>query len=474
MVGRARSRPAAPAGRIRVHAMAVAAQQHGMVVLDRRRPGHPPGEAVERHRVGRRRGLARAAARRRRAAGPRRAGRCRSPSFTITKLSWLPPQGARALRPHRQGAAPARLADVPAHGTTRHRPRRRVRHRLLVAERRPLAHRSARDRRSTRRTGARASPRSSAPTDVGRASAGRRAGRARTGDNMAAALGVGLRAGDVAVSLGTSGTVFTVSDEPVTDPTGNVCGFADATGRYLPLVCTLNATKVDRHARRGCIGVDLTRFDAAGARGPCRRRRHGAGPVPRRRAHAEPTRCDRHARGPAHRRRRRSASPAPRCEGVVCGLLDGLDALEASGVTVRRGAGLLLIGGGARSHAFQRVLCRPVGAPGHGAAAVSTWPRARACRQRRRSDASRPRPWPTDGDSGGDTSWSPTVASTPPPSAPCTPRHATRSRTSLRRIPARWGAAAGTRASTRCRRLPRPSARSPAGRHRAPSPRRRR
>jgi len=62
-----------------------------------------------------------------------------------------------------------------------------------------------------------------------------------TGDNMAAALGLGLRPGDLALSLGTSGTAFCVSERPSTDATGNVAGFADATGRFLPLVCTLNA-----------------------------------------------------------------------------------------------------------------------------------------------------------------------------------------------------------------------------------------
>ncbi|TML63164.1 MAG: xylulose kinase, partial [Actinobacteria bacterium] len=35
-----------------------------------------------------------------------------------------------------------------------------------------------------------------------------------TGDNMAAALGIGMQPGDVAVSIGTSGTVFAVSDRP--------------------------------------------------------------------------------------------------------------------------------------------------------------------------------------------------------------------------------------------------------------------
>ena len=61
---------------------------------------------------------------------------------------------------------------------------------------------------------------------------------------MGAALGLGLQEGDVAISLGTSGTVFAVSPRPTSDASGAVAGFADATGRFLPLACTLNATKV--------------------------------------------------------------------------------------------------------------------------------------------------------------------------------------------------------------------------------------
>jgi xylulokinase len=64
---------------------------------------------------------------------------------------------------------------------------------------------------------------------------------AGTGDNMAAALGLGLAPGEVAASIGTSGTAFAVSEVPAEDPAGDVCGFADATGRFLPLVCTVNA-----------------------------------------------------------------------------------------------------------------------------------------------------------------------------------------------------------------------------------------
>src|SRR5262249_51154844 len=82
-----------------------------------------------------------------------------------------------------------------------------------------------------------------------------------TGGNMAAALALGLAAGVVAISLGTSGTAYTVSGSPSADPTGAVAGFADATGRFLPLVCTLNATKVTDAVARW-LDVDARRLDA--------------------------------------------------------------------------------------------------------------------------------------------------------------------------------------------------------------------
>ncbi len=70
-----------------------------------------------------------------------------------------------------------------------------------------------------------------------------------TGDNAAAALGLGLRPGTPVLSLGTSGTVYAVSKRRPTDPTGTVAGFADAHGDWLPLACTLNCTlAVDRIA----------------------------------------------------------------------------------------------------------------------------------------------------------------------------------------------------------------------------------
>ncbi|GMA41602.1 FGGY family carbohydrate kinase [Mobilicoccus caccae] len=75
------------------------------------------------------------------------------------------------------------------------------------------------------------------------------------GDNAGAALGLGLGPGQAMVSLGTSGVVAAVADAPVADPTGIVAGFADATGRFLPLACTLNASRI-LDAMRAVLGVD--------------------------------------------------------------------------------------------------------------------------------------------------------------------------------------------------------------------------
>jgi xylulokinase len=180
-----------------------------------------------------------------------------------------------------------------------------------------------------------------------------------TGDNMAAALGVGLGVGDVVVSIGTSGTVFAVSETPTADGSGAVAGFADATGRFLPLVCTLNATKVTDAIAR-LLGVDLAGLDALALAAP-----PGSGGtvlVPYFDGERVPDRP--HARGTiAGLRSDVSREEVARAafEGVVCGLLDGLDALGAAGVET--GGRLLLVGGGGHSRAFRRILADLSGRP---------------------------------------------------------------------------------------------------------------
>jgi xylulokinase len=169
-----------------------------------------------------------------------------------------------------------------------------------------------------------------------------------TGDNMAAALGLGLGPGDRALSFGTSATAYAVSDRPSADPTGTVAGFADATGHFLPLVCTLNATKVTDAVAR-LLGVDRARFDALALAAP-----PGAGGVavvPHFDGERTPNRPD--ATG-AIAGLRSDVTPAQLAraavEGVVCNLLEGADALPASD------GRLFLIGGGAHSAAYRRVV----------------------------------------------------------------------------------------------------------------------
>jgi len=202
---------------------------------------------------------------------------------------------------------------------------------------------------------------------------------AGTGDNMAAALGLGLRPGDVVVSLGTSGTVFTVAEQPSFDAAGEVAGFADATGRYLPLVCTLNAARVLDAATR-LLGVDheeLSRLALSARPGA-----EGLVLVPYLEGERTPNRPD--ATGSVHGLRLDNATPAhlarAAIEGMLCGLADGLDALLAQGARAER---ILLIGGAARSDAVRRiaptVFGRPVLVPpageyvAEGAAVQAAW-----------------------------------------------------------------------------------------------------
>jgi len=182
---------------------------------------------------------------------------------------------------------------------------------------------------------------------------------AGTGDNMGAAVALALAPGDVAISLGTSGTVYAVSESATADASGAVAGFADATGRFLPLVCTLNATKVTDTVA-GWLGVDHDGLDALALAAP-----PGAGGVvlvPYFDGERVPNRPG--ASGAAAGLRTattREHLARAAIEGVVCGLLDGLDALTDAGI--RTDGNIVLIGGGAQSHAYQRVLADLSGRP---------------------------------------------------------------------------------------------------------------
>lgn len=175
-----------------------------------------------------------------------------------------------------------------------------------------------------------------------------------TGDNMAAALGLGLRPGDVALSLGTSGTAFTVATGPSVDPSGIVAGFADATGRFLPLVCTLNATKVTDTVAH-LLGVDHAELDRLALEAPAGAA--GLTLVPHLDGERTPNRPDATGTlGGLRTDTTRAMLARAAVEGVVCNLLAGADHL---GPTPGR---VFLVGGGSNSPAYRRVVADLTGA----------------------------------------------------------------------------------------------------------------
>jgi xylulokinase len=199
------------------------------------------------------------------------------------------------------------------------------------------------------------------------------------GDNAGAALGLGARQGDAVVSIGTSGTVFAVTDAPVRDASGTVAGFADAAGGWLPLIATLNAARV-MDATAALLGVDHHALgELALAAAP------GAGGLvlqPWFEGERTPNRPDATATlyGMTLASTTRENLARAAIEGVLCGLAEGLDAIRGQGVEVDR---VLLTGGAAQNPAVQRIAAQvfdvPVVVPESqeyvalGAAAQAAW-----------------------------------------------------------------------------------------------------
>ena len=174
---------------------------------------------------------------------------------------------------------------------------------------------------------------------------------AGAGDNAAAAFGLGTGTGDVVVSIGTSGTVFGVTDTPAHDETGTVAGFADAAGGFLPLVATLNAARI-LDATATLLGVDHTEFGRLAL--SAKPGADGLVLVPYFEGERTPNLPN--ATGSllgltlASATRPNLARAA--AEGLLCGLAAGLDAITAHGVVAKR---LLVIGGGARNPAVAAI-----------------------------------------------------------------------------------------------------------------------
>ena len=172
---------------------------------------------------------------------------------------------------------------------------------------------------------------------------------AGTGDNMAAALGLGLAAGRPVLSLGTSGTVYAVTRGRPADPSGTVCGFADALDAWLPLACTLNCTlAVDRVA--ALLGRDREAVEPGGS----------AVVLPY--FDGERTPDLPYASGLMHGLRH-DTTPGQLLQaaydGAAYSLLAALEQVLTAGGETADGTGeLLLIGGGAQGAALQQTVRR--------------------------------------------------------------------------------------------------------------------
>ena len=169
-----------------------------------------------------------------------------------------------------------------------------------------------------------------------------------TGDNMAAALGLGLAPGEPVISLGTSGTAYAVSVRRPGDPSGVVAGFADAAGAFLPLSATLNCTQaVDRVA--ALLGRDREAVEPGGT----------AIVLPYLDGERTPNLPN--AAGLITGLRHDTTAGQllqATYDGAACSLLTALEQVAASGDPIAPGATLILIGGGAKGTAWRNTILR--------------------------------------------------------------------------------------------------------------------
>ena len=335
-----------------------AAARHG---LPRRgRPRRPPRPALERHPV-RRRGPRPRRGARRRGGGEGRLGRGRrAGAGGVVHRDQAPLAGrarARARARHRGGVPAPRLADLAA-----------VRQHPASPTWPPTAATRAAPATSPRCRGTTAPTCSSAPSatcptlprvlgphdPAGHLPSGGAVLGPGAGDNAAAALGLGAGEGDVVVSIGTSGVVSAVTSTPVADVSGTVAGFADATGRHLPLIAHAQRRPGPRRRRPACSASTTRRLSRLALEAPPGA--DGLVLVPYLEGERTPDRPE--ATGSLHGLTLATARPPTLArafvEGVFLGLADGLDAVVAHGRATGAGAARRRCGrlrGGARGGA---------------------------------------------------------------------------------------------------------------------------
>ena len=178
------------------------------------------------------------------------------------------------------------------------------------------------------------------------------------GDNAGAALGVGLGVGQALLSLGTSGVVAVVSETPVEDPSGQVAGFADASGHWLPLACTLNASRI-LDAIGAMSGLSYEELDEAALSVP---NAGGLRLVPYFEGERTPNLPDATARleGMTLKNSTRAHLARAGVEGLLAHMRFALECVRELGVPIEK---VLVVGGGARSRAVRSLAAEFLGVP---------------------------------------------------------------------------------------------------------------
>jgi len=202
-------------------------------------------------------------------------------------------------------------------------------------------------------------PRVVAPSEIAATTASGLVVGAGTGDNMAAALALDLGPGDVVVSIGTSGVASAISTTRIADGSGRVTGFADATGRFLPMATTMNAARI-LDLQCALLGVDhdelgrLALAAPAGANGLTISPYYGGERTPNR-----PSATGTWSGLTPSTSREDVARAA--FEALLCSLADAVDLLtDMTGEPARR---ILLVGGAAGNPAVHAIAPAILGAP---------------------------------------------------------------------------------------------------------------
>ena len=180
------------------------------------------------------------------------------------------------------------------------------------------------------------------------------------GDNMMGAIGTGnISDGVITASLGTSGTLYGVSDSPVIDPEGEVAAFCDSTDHWMPLVCTMNVTVVTEQIRQ-LFGYGLADLEAAVSSAP-----PGAEGIlflPYLNGERTPNLPD--GSGVLHGLRTDNLTPAnlarAAMEGATIGLAYGLKRFRDLGMNPSE---IRLTGGGSQSAAWRQMAADAFGVP---------------------------------------------------------------------------------------------------------------